>query len=501
MTVAVNFPLFSIVLCLIGAVVSSLLPRRYARRLSLLVCALVALGAAVLLVYGIQTGAETEYRMGHYPHPWGNELRFGIVEPLLVLLFSLVMLLCLLGGKKQLLCDLEPQKSHLYYVMSDLVLSALLSLSYTNDIFTGYVFIEICTIASCGLLMIRQIGRTTLASIRYMIFSLIGSGLFLLGVILLYAITGHLLMPNLKASIAALHESGAHHVVLIASMTLISIGLAIKSGLFPFHFWMPDTYGYATPSSGGILSGLVSKGYIFFLLKVIFCVFGTDVFYRSGVSNVLYVFGVCGIVVGSISAMREKDVFRMIAYSSAAQIGYIYLGIGLSPKLGALAAVFHILNHAVTKPMLFLSAAQISDAACGVGNEAGHLRENWLGIGHVNRMAGLAFAVGAFSMIGIPLTMGFVSKYRFALAAFERPNLLIPTLIVLAVSTVLNAWYFVRVVIQLYTPSDAQSTVHVTVRKQRAYTVSALAFMLMNIALGVAAEPLVHVLERGLGLL
>lgn len=501
MAFAVNFPLFSIVLCLMSAVISSLLPGRHARRLSLLLCAIVALGSAALLVYGIRTGVETEYRMGHYPHPWGNELRFGIIEPLLVLLFSLVMLLCLCGGKEQLLCDLEPQKSHLYYVMSDLVLSALLSLSYTNDIFTGYVFIEICTISSCGLLMIRQIGRTTLASIRYMIFSLIGSGLFLLGVILLYAVTGHLLMPNLKAAIAALYAGGEHHVVLIAGMTLIAIGLALKSGLFPFHFWMPDTYGYATPSSGGILSGLVSKGYIFFLLKVIFCVFGTDVFYRSGVSNVLYVFGACGIVVGSISAMREKDVFRMIAYSSAAQIGYIYLGIGLSPKLGALAAVFHILTHAVTKPMLFLASAQISDAACGAGNEAGHLRENWRGMGHVNRMAGLAFSVGAFSMIGIPLSMGFVSKYRFALAAFERQNLIVPTLIVLAISTVLNTLYFARVVIQLYTPSDTSPAARVTVRKQRAYTVSALAFMLMNIGSGVAAEPLVLLLERGLGLL
>ena len=494
MAFVTNFPLFSIVLCLLCAVAGSLLPGKWARRLSMALCTLVAAGAAALLVYGIQTGAETEYLMGHYPHPWGNELRFGIAEPLLVLAFAVVMLLCLLGGQKQLISDLEPEKAHLYYVMSDLVLAALVALTYTNDVFTGYVFIEICTIASCGLLMIRQIGRTTLASMRYMIFSLIGSGLFLLGVILLYAITGHLLMPNLKEAIAALWAGGQYRTVLLTGMSLITVGLGIKSGLFPFHFWMPDTYGYATPASGGILSGLVSKGYIFFLIKMIFCVFGSDVFYRSGVANILYVFGAAGIVVGSISAMREKDMFRMIAYSSAAQIGYIYMGIGLSPVLGCLAAVFHILTHAFTKPMLFLSAAQLSDAA------EGRTRETWKGVAHSNRVAGAAFTVGAMSMIGIPLTMGFVSKFRFGLAAFERTTLLVPTLVVLAVSTVLNTMYFARAVVQIYTPGETKRP-DVSAKSQIAYTVAAAVFVALNIACGVAANPLVTLLESGLKLL
>ena len=260
MAFSVNFPLFSIVLCLLCAVVSSLLGGRAARIVSLALCAAVAVASAILAAYGVRIGRATEYLMGHYPHPWGNELKFGILEPLLAALFALVMLLCLVGGKRQLLNDLAPNKQNSYYVMCDLVLVALLALSYTNDLFTGYVFIEICTIASCGILMIRQIGRTTLAAARYMIFSLIGSGLFMLGVILLYAITGHLLMPNLKSAIAALWESGSYRTVLLTAMTLITFGLAVKSGLFPFHFWMPDTYGYATPASGGILSGLVSKG-------------------------------------------------------------------------------------------------------------------------------------------------------------------------------------------------------------------------------------------------
>ena len=500
MEFAVNIPLFSIILCLLCAVISSLLRARTAWRVSMILCAVVASGSVVVLIYGMRADVNTEYWMGHYPHPWGNELRFGILEPLLSLTFASVILLSILGGRKQQEADLSRGKGNFYYVMCDLALCALLSLTYTDDIFTGYVFIEISTIAACGLLMIREIGRTTLAAVRYMIFSLVGSGLFLLGVILLYGVTGHLLMPELKESVGALFASGEHHMALVTAMALITIGLSIKSGMFPFHFWMPDTYGYATPASGSILSGVISKGYIFFLFKLIFRVFGTDVFYGSGMSEVLFLFGAIGVIVGSISAAREKDVFRMVAYSSAAQIGYIFMGIGISPEAGCLAAVFHILTHAVSKPVLFLSAAQISDASCGEGDEAGHLRENWRGMGYVSSMAGAAFTVGALSMIGIPLTIGFVSKYQFAVAAFSRTEIMIPTLIVLAASTALNGFYFGRVVIQLYTQSGEPGKKPVS-SAERSFYLSAGILLAVNLLTGVAGLPLIRLLEKGINLL
>lgn len=116
---------------------------------------------------------------------------------------------------------------------------------------------------------------------------------------------------------------------------------------------MPDTYGSATPTSSGILSGLISKGYIFLLIKIIYRCFGTEVFYNSGVNNVLFLFGVLGMIFGSIAAIRENDINRMTAFSSAAQIGYIYMGIGINAELGMIAAVFHILTHAFYKAPCF----------------------------------------------------------------------------------------------------------------------------------------------------
>lgn len=495
MSFCVNFPLFSVVGCLLCAVISSILPGRAARRLSLALSFTVGLASALLFAYIARAGEAVTYLMGHYPHPWGNELRISILEPLFATVFSSVLFACLLGGKKHLSEDLEPDKSSLYFVMADLVLSSLLVLAYTNDIFTGYVFIEICTLSSCGLLMIRQWGRTTLASVRYMIFSLVGSGMFLLGVVLLYNVTGHLLMPDLRLSVSRLWPHDLYIVPITASICLMTVGIAIKSGLFPFHFWMPDTYGFATPSSSGILSGLISKGYIFFLIKIIFDVFGTDVFYESGVHNVLFAFGAMGIIVGSVSAMREDDIFRMTAYSSAAQIGYIYMGIGISPKLGILAALFHILTHAVTKPPLFLAAARLSDTAGGRRRFAdlqGAARSNWL--------AGAAFSYGAFSMIGLPLTMGFISKYLFALSAFRANVKMVPTLIILAVSTVLNTIYFARTVLRIYSHPQAHPSEPLGIRAQSSYALAAVLFIVLNLAAGVAASPLIDILERGLAM-
>lgn len=495
MNIIHSFPLFMIVACLLVSAVSSCLHGKASRILTLCLCGLVCALSAAVLWLGITTGEVTEFMMGHFPHPWGNELRFSIIEPLMAVLFSAVMFFSVMGGRIPLERDLHEGKHHLYYVLVDLLLAALCALCYTNDLFTAYVFIEISTIAACGLLMIREIGRTTLASVRYMIFSLLGSGLFLMGIIFLYGITGHLLMPNLKETVAVLWAAGTYKTPLLISLSMIVLGLGIKSGLCPFHLWMPDTYGYSTPSSAAILSGLVSKGYLFLLIKVIFDVFGTDVFYATGVDDVLFYLGVAGMVWGSVSAIREKEINRMLAYSSAAQIGYIYMGIGLSPVLGIAASVLHIFTHALTKPLLFLASGQLADT---VGSkDYNKLR----GAALACPVAGVAFAVGAFSMIGIPLTTGFASKYCFALAAFGTDAKTLVAVLALVLSTALNSFYFIRMLIRIYRPAAVEEAAPARHKSGVSYIISAVFFILINLAAGIAAVFLYRLIERGLTIL
>lgn len=490
-----NFPFFSIVMSLFFAVISSALKPKIGERLAVFSVSLATLFSCSVLFYTIKTGESFTYLMGHFPAPWGNEIRAGILEGLAATVFGCVLLCSVLGGRSRRQADIHEEKTNYYFVMINLIQAALLALVYTNDLFTGYVFIEICTLSSCGLLMIRNVGRTTLATIRYLIFNLLGSGLFLIGISLLYDITGHLLMENIKIEVASIVAHGEYVPPLLLTVSLILIGLAIKSGLFPFHFWMPDTYGYATTTSAAILSGLVSKAYIFLGIKVIFRVIGFDVIASTHILNVLFVFGLAGIIVGSLSAIKENNINRMIAFSSAAQIGYIFVGIGTGTMAGIVAAVFQILVHAVTKPLLFISASSLVDVSGGK-RQFSYLQ----GSAHRNVLAGVAFTVGALSMVGIPMFGGFIAKIEFATAAVGDNKRMIPTIIVLAVSTVLNTIYFFRTVMRIYTPAKDGSGPAVRMKNRLPFILSVVGLSAVNIVLGVCPGPVLDLIEKGLSM-
>ena len=490
-----NFPAISILLCLFAGIISSGLERKAARGLSraLLIAELFLNGSTLLYVLG--TGEAFVYVMGKFPAPWGNEIRAGVLEALVALFFCIIMFLSLEGGVKKLADEVEEGKTYLYYVLCDLLLSSLLALVYTNDLFTAYVFVEINTIAACGLIMIRQNGRTIEAAARYMIMSLLGSGLLLMGICMLYDLTGHLLMSNIKEQVAMISEVGEYRIPLLVAIALISVGLSIKSALFPFHAWLPDAYGYSTVSSAAILSRLVSKGYIFLLFKIIYRVIGFEVFYSSRIIDILFIFGLMGMIFGSLSAIKENDIRRMIAFSSVAQIGYIYMGIGMGTQAGMSASVFHILSHAATKSLLFIAAIGLTEVSDGSRQFI-----KLTGAAYRNKWAGVAFTMGALSMVGVPLFSGFISKLLFAQAAVQNQMKMLPALIVLGISTILNAIYFMKTVIRIYTPVEDFEFETVTFRNMKIYAAALVCFIALNVFLGVSSQPIVDLIEQGLAM-
>ena len=229
-----------------------------------------------------------------------------------------------------------------------------------HRIFTGYVFIEINTIAGCGLIMVRQLGKSIVTAVRYMVISMLGSGLFLIGVTLLYTLTGHLLMSNIQESVKELISTGDYGMQLTIVIGLMTVGLAIKAGLFPFHLWIPDAYGQSNVISSSLLSSTVSKGYIFLLIKIYFRTLGLEAIEKSGVLNVCFALGIVAMIMGSVLALNEKSFRRMIAFSSIAQIGYIFMGIGIGTKEAVTAAIFHIFAHGLTKSLLFISSSEFT---------------------------------------------------------------------------------------------------------------------------------------------
>ena len=495
-----NFPLFSIILCLISSSGSTLLKGRAAKWLNtvlIIICA--ALSLSVMIYCGVK-GSFT-YSMGHVPAPWGNEIRGGVLEGGMGFFFCLIMLLSMMGGRKKILEEIEDTKYNLYYILVNLMLCSLLALVYTNDLFTAYVFVEINTISACGLIMIRQIGRTFVAALRYLIMSQLGSGLFLVGICMIYDLTGHLLMSNIKTSIAGLVSTGQYREPLLVAIAFLIVGLSIKSALFPFHAWLPDAYSYSTISSAAILSSLVSKGYIFLIFKIIYRVIGFEVMRDSLLLNVLFAFSLCAIVFGSVSAIRAIDIRRMVAYSSVAQIGYIFLGIGLGTEEGMIAAVFQVLAHAATKSLLFIAVIGMTDAS----NTSRKIRD-LTGAAYRNRVAGFGFMAGALSMVGIPLFSGFISKLLFMEAAVNNTKgKLIAALMVLAVSTVLNAIYFMRVIIRIYSPEHGvyegrMGFSVITAGRQKEYTLAIIIFVALNVMLGLFSDSVLGLIEQGIGM-
>lgn len=496
MTFVQNFPFFSIIIAMFSGILSSVLTGKKARNLSVAAILVTTAMSGAVLLFCLRTGESYPYRMGHFPAPWGNEIRVGVLEGLTAFLFGIVMLLAVVGGMDHTFEDVEGTKINLFFIMIDLMLSSLLALIYTNDLFTAYVFVEINTIAGCGLIMIRQKGRSLSAAIRYMIMSQLGSGLFLIGLSLLYDVTGHLLMSPAREAVAVIEAAGSYEIPMLVILAVISVGLAIKSGLYPFHTWIPDTYGYATPTASAILSGLVSKGYIFLLIKIFYRVLGRENVIASQIVNVLFLFGLAGMIMGSLHAIMEKDTRRMIAFSSVAQIGYIYMGIGLGTQAGVVAAIFHMFTHSATKALLFISAVGLYEVS-GEKKDYKSLR----GAGYRNPLAGIGFTVGALSMVGFPMLSGFISKLLFATSALQSPHKMLVTLIALAVSTVLNAIYFLRLVITLYSRRGEGEAVQTGIRRSSwKLRTAVLCFILLNLILGLKSQPVVQAISDGLAM-
>ena len=490
-----NFPFFCILLTLICAVITSVLKGRQARWLTMLLITVVTGMTAAVMVYTLQTGDSYTYMMGHYPAPWGNELRIGVLETTMMMVFCFVTLFAFVGGMVPSIREIEKTKYNIYCILVDLVFLALQALVYTNDLFTAYVFIEINTLSAAGLVMMRQKGRNLVAGVRYMIMNLVGSSLFLFGVVILYTITGHLLMENIHDSVAVLYASGDYKIPLTIVVAMVTVGLAVKSALYPFEKWLPGAYSNATPTVAAMLSSLVSKGYIFLLIKFYVRVIGFDIICSMGVLDILFVFGVLGMVMGSVSAVRAKTTRLMVAYSSVAQIGYIFAALGLRSEIGIICALWHSAAHAATKSMLFISCAEMDDACGGT-----HLRKHLRGAVYHSPLLALAFALGSINLVGIPLLSVFMTKVTLTQAAIEvggRHMAII--LCAVAISTFLNAIYFLGTAVNLFTPTkEGDEVLRPTVRKNPFTAVALIGMITLNIAMGLLSQPFLSALAEGL---
>ena len=501
MGLSFHFPLIIIFFPMLAAIAMPLIRHANAARLITLGIQMLVIAFSLGLTLSLWSApiAYFTYQMGYFPSPWGNELRAGILEALLATAFSLVLFFSILGTRDDLERDILKSKQSLYYCMINLLATSLMALVFTNDLFNAYVFIEVNTIAACAIVVSKETGETLKATVKYLFLSVMGSGLFLLSIAILYSITGHLLMEPAGEAIAALVVSGEYQFPLTMTILLFIVSMAVKSALFPFHTWLPDAHGSATTASSAILSGLVLKGYVVLLLKLLHRVYGIETADFLGVLPVLFALGIIGMIAGSVMACFQTKLKRLIAYSSVGQIGYIFMGMGLNTQGGFTAASFHIIAHSLTKSMLFIAAGLLINAA------GSYTIAEMTGAARKNKLAGIAFTVGALSMAGIPLFAGFVSKFYLAGAALYGDHSIWITMPVLAVSTFLNGLYYFPVIVKIYSRREAgdesalRAAEGLGIFRKPALSarVSLICLIAANVALGMFFAPLLEALEVG----
>ncbi len=418
---------------------------RYARVASLVSTAsLVVL--SLTIAYQVSHHGPVVYHFGNWEPPWGIEFLIDRISAFFLLIVSSISFLTLLFGYGILFKEIKEQVIGYYYALFLILLASLLGITSTNDLFNVFVFLEISSVSAAALVAVNGNKLAIEASVKYLVLSTLGSGWVLLAIASLYMVTGYL---NLTYIASALPQAFADYPLnVLATLGLFMVGLTVKSALYPLHVWLPDAHGSAPTSSSAILSALVVKVYIIIFLKLVFRVFTLDFISLVPLQFSLLLMSTLGIFLGSLLAIRQTDIKKMLAYSTVAQIGYVFLGIGLFTYNGLMGALLHILNHAVMKAMLFLSAGLMIKLT-------GRRRINTLnGIGRVYPLPMIAFSLGALAMVGIPPLNGFISKWYLGLGALDGDQPFY--VMVILVSSFLNGLYYLPIVINGFFGADAK---------------------------------------------
>jgi multicomponent Na+:H+ antiporter subunit D len=424
-----------VVVPMLGAAVAALLP---AGRLPWLLATAVSwymLAAAAALAGQAMDLGVLSYAMGNWQPPFGIEYRLDPANALLALLIAGLAAVVMPFAGRSLASEVPEEKSPYLYGALLLFLCGQMGIAVSGDAFNIFVFLEISSLATYTLIALGRDRRALTASFSYLIMGTVGATFFLIGVGLLYAMTGTLNMADLALRIPEVAASRTVHT----AYAFIVVGVCLKLALFPLHLWLPNAYTYAPSAVTALMAATATKVAIYLLIRFIYSVFGAD--FSFGEMPTVYLLvplAVVGLLSTSVVAIGEDKIKRMLAYSSVAQIGYMVLGIGMASATGLTAALLHMFNHALMKGALFMALGCI---AIRFGTSR---LEVFRGLGRRMPWTMAAFVAGGLSLIGVPLTVGFISKWYLVLGAIELGWW--PIVAVIIVGSLLAVVYIWRVV-------------------------------------------------------
>ena len=389
---------------------------------------------AVALAIAVSDGSEIAYLLGGWAAPWGIEYRIDALNALVLVIVTGASSVSLVHARFSVAREVRRDRIGLFYTAWLLCLTGLLGMAITGDVFNVFVFLEIASLSTYVLVALGPRPAALLAAFRYLVLGSIGATFFLVGVGLLYMMTGTLNMADLSTRIDGVADTRTA----AAGVVFVVLGIGLKAAVFPLHAWLPAAYAHAPSSAAAFLAGTSTKVSIYVLVRFLFDVFGVDLaFERLGFGALLIPLAIAGVLAGSAIAVFQDSVKRLLAWSSIAQLGYMVLGLGLGTASGVAASVLHLFNHAVMKVALFLA---LGNLVYRTGSDA---LENLSGLGRRMPWTMGALLVAAMSIVGVPLTAGFVSKWYLLRAALADG--MWPVAVVILVSSLLAAVYMWRV--------------------------------------------------------
>lgn len=434
-----QLPALLVAVPMVAALICALLPgARVAWGWAVLVTWAV-FAMSILLLREVLAGGVVSYELGGWTAPYGIEYRIDYANAFVVLIVAGIGAAVAPFARVSLEREVPLESLSRFYSAFLLCLTGLLGITITGDVFNLFVFLEISSLTAYAMVGMGQDRRALTAAYRYLVMGSIGATFIVIGIGLLYAMTGTLNMADLAQRIPEVAEARTVPV----AFGFLTVGIGLKLALFPLHLWLPNAYTYAPSVATAFLAATATKVAVYVLLRFFFTVFGAEFsFDLMQLDWVLLPLGLVSILTMSLVAIFQENVKRMLAYSSLAQIGYMVIGISMASVTGLTAGILHLFNHALMKSALFLAVGAIF-------YRIGTVRLTAMsGIGRQMPWTMAAFVLGGFSLIGVPLTVGFISKWYLIVGALEQGWW--PVAVLMLVSSLLAVIYIWRVVETAY---------------------------------------------------
>ena len=481
-----QLPILQVIVPLLAAPLCLLLGSPALVWLFVVIVAGLAFAISAVLLHQVFQHGPMGYELAGWQAPWGIEYHIDVLSALLLVLVSAMAFIVLLATRTSLAQELEEGKQVGFYAAFLLCVAGLLGIVASGDAFNVFVFLEISALSSYTLIALGRDRRALWASYQYLLMGSIGATFILIGIGLLYMMTGTLNMADLAARLPGVTSSET----VFTAYAFLVVGVSLKLALFPLHLWLPNAYAYAPSMVTVFLAATATKVAIYILLRFNFTIFSNAFMlndFREPLPSLAQTLGLIGIFAASVMAIYQNNLKRMLAYSSVAQIGYMILGFGIGGVLGITATLLHVVNHALIKGALFMALA-------GVVYRIGSAQIEAIdGLGRRMPFTMAAIVVGGLSLIGVPLTVGFVSKWYLVLAALERGSWLPAWLVLLG--SLLTVIYIWRIVERAYfrpPPADGQGVQEAPL----SILLPTWVLVLANVYFGVSPHFTVAVTER-----